>query len=88
MRLVNADTARIYLNNAACEQIKMMPTEDPVKVAGGCYCRDCKAWTGIALGQICNLSSFRPDTWYSGDRMTSVARGSRKGAEGEQKSEV
>lgn len=61
MRLVNADTARIYLNETACEQIKMMPTEDPVRVAGGCYCRDCRSWTGVALGQICNLSSSRPN---------------------------
>lgn len=26
MRLVDADMAPIYLNKAACEQIKMMPT--------------------------------------------------------------
>ena len=32
MRLVDADTAPIYLNKAACEQIKKMPTVE-LKVA-------------------------------------------------------
>lgn len=41
MRLVNADIAPLYLNRDACEQIKLMPTEDSVHVAGGCYCREC-----------------------------------------------
>ena len=42
MRLVNADIAPLYLNRDACEQIKLMPTEDSVHAAGGCYCRECK----------------------------------------------
>ena len=61
MRLVNADTARIYLNTTACEQIKRMPTQDPVEAAGGCYCRDCREWTGVARGGICKLSSSQPE---------------------------
>lgn len=42
MRLVDADAARIYLNAPACEQIKQMPTIDPIHAAGGCYCRECR----------------------------------------------
>ena len=42
MRLVNADAAPIYLNKAACEQIKKIPTEDAVHAAGGRYCFECE----------------------------------------------
>lgn len=38
MRLVDADLAPIYLNEKACEQIKSMPTIDPVPVV---RCKDC-----------------------------------------------
>lgn len=38
-RYVNADLAPIYLNESACKQIKMMPTEDVVEVV---RCKDCK----------------------------------------------
>ena len=41
MRLVDADLAPIYLNEGACEQIKSMPTIDPVHAAGACYCGEC-----------------------------------------------
>lgn len=34
MRLVDADLAPVYLNKKACEQIKSMPTIDPVHAAG------------------------------------------------------
>lgn len=67
MRLVDANDATLYLNKAACEQIKWMPTIDPVHAAGGCYCRECEYWTGIALGMRCKLYSFPPNAWvYSG----------------------
>lgn len=38
MRLIDADTAPLYLNMNACEQIKLMPTEDAVSVV---RCREC-----------------------------------------------
>ena len=41
MRLVDADLAPVYLNEKACEQIKSMPTIDPVHAAGACYCGEC-----------------------------------------------
>ena len=41
MRLVNADMAPIYLNEAACEQIKNMPAVDAVEVV---RCCDCEQW--------------------------------------------
>lgn len=41
MRLVNADHAPVYLNEAACKQIKNMPTVDAVEVV---RCKDCKHW--------------------------------------------
>lgn len=39
MRLINAAMAPIYLNESACDQIKMMPTIDAVSVV---RCRECK----------------------------------------------
>lgn len=39
MRLIDAAMAPIYLNESACDQIKMMPTIDAVSVVG---CRECK----------------------------------------------
>ena len=49
MRLVDADTANIWLNAEACEQIKHMPTVDVapvrrghwVKVGDGTTCSEC-----------------------------------------------
>lgn len=52
MRLVNADVAKVFLNIEACEQIKRMPTVDPVHAVGGCYCRECKYWLG---DHVCDL---------------------------------
>lgn len=34
-RYIDANLAPLYLNEAACEQIKMMPTEDVVEVKHG-----------------------------------------------------
>jgi hypothetical protein len=39
MRLIDAAMAPIYLNESACDQIKMMPTIDAVSVV---RCRECK----------------------------------------------
>lgn len=39
MRLIDAAMAPIYLNESACDQIKMMPTIDAVPVV---RCRECK----------------------------------------------
>lgn len=41
MRLIDADLAPIYLNGAACEQIKSMPTIDAVPVV---RCGECRYW--------------------------------------------
>lgn len=38
MRLIDAAMAPIYLNESACDQIKMMPTIDAVPVV---RCREC-----------------------------------------------
>lgn len=38
MRLIDAAMAPIYLNESACDQIKMMPTIDAVPVV---RCKDC-----------------------------------------------
>ena len=54
MRLVNADVAPLYLNRYACEQIKLMPTEDPVHAAGGCYCFECKKFDHDGGAGFCN----------------------------------
>lgn len=41
MRLIDADDAKLYLNEIAVKQMKRMKTIDPVHAAGGCYCREC-----------------------------------------------
>lgn len=41
MRLIDADTARIYLSDEVCERLQTMSAVDPVHAAGGCYCREC-----------------------------------------------
>lgn len=53
MRLVDADTAPIYLNSAACEQIKKMPTVE-LKVAqeercGLCSCKKQLSGQGMMM---------------------------------------
>lgn len=55
MRLIDADLAPIYLNDAACEQIKSMPTIDAVPVV---RCKDCKYWDH---GDCYRLELSRPD---------------------------
>lgn len=55
MRLIDADLAPIYLNDAACEQIKSMPTIDAVPVV---RCKDCKYWDH---GDCYRLELNRPD---------------------------
>ena len=40
-RYIDANLAPLYLNEAACEQIKMMPTEDVEEVKHG-------HWVGVA----------------------------------------
>lgn len=50
MRLVDADLAPVYLNEKACEQIKSMPTIDPVHAAGACYCGECVEYNKPRLG--------------------------------------
>ena len=63
MRLVDADTAPIYLNSAACEQIKKMPTVE-LKVAqeercGLCSCKKQLSGQGMMmLGDKMNCHIF------------------------------
>lgn len=59
MRLIDADLAPIYLNDAACEQIKSMPTIDAVPVV---RCKDCKYWD---YGDCYRLELSRPDDFCS-----------------------
>lgn len=59
MRLIDADLAPIYLNDAACEQIKSMPTIDAVPVV---RCEDCKYWD---YGACYRLELSRPDDFCS-----------------------
>ena len=59
MRLIDADLAPIYLNDAACEQIKSMPTIDAVPVV---RCKDCKYWDH---GDCYRLELSRPDDFCS-----------------------
>lgn len=67
MRLVDADVAKLYLNMDACEQIKLMGTEDPVHAAGGCYCRECKRFEGDEFMKYCGEYGglVKPDDFCS-----------------------
>lgn len=65
----------------AREAIKNAPTIDPIHTAGGCYCRECKRWTGIALGMRCKLYSFPPNAWVYSQPDDFCSRGQRKEAE-------
>ena len=75
MRLVNADSAPIYLNSTACEQIKRMPTIDPVHAAGGCCCYECEHFDPDGGSGYC-------DFWRRWTTMTThCSNGRRKGAQ-------
>ena len=65
------------------EEIDKAPTIDPVHAAGGCYCRECKHWTGIALGMRCKLYSFPPNAWVYSKPDDFCSRGQRKEADHE-----
>lgn len=49
MRLIDADTLNARLSRDAtpyftvCD-IENAPTIDPVRAAGGCYCKECRRW--------------------------------------------
>lgn len=65
------------------EEIDKAPTIDPVHAAGGCYCRECKHRTGIALGMRCKLYSFPPNAWVYSKPDDFCSRGQRKEADHE-----
>lgn len=78
MRLVNADMAPLYLNEAACEQIKNMPAVDAVEVV---RCKECKYgdWDNKDADAIVCIRT-RDGYWRSGSDFCSY--GERKeGAE-------
>lgn len=64
MRLVNAELAPIYLNSAACEQIKQMPTVDAIPVV---RCRECKyaMFYGYYECGVGHLGIVKPDDFCS-----------------------
>ena len=66
--------------NVTCD-VKTMPTIDPVHAAGGCYCRECEHWTGIALGMRCKLYSFPPNAFILSQPDSFCSRGKRKEAD-------
>ena len=94
MRLIDADqTASIenldqYSDLAAAlgdvqtvrDILSDAPTIAPVRAAGGCYCKECQHWTGIALGMRCNLYSFPPNAWVYSKPDDFCSRGERKEA--------
>ena len=65
-----ADDAIWVVNNA--------PTIDAVHAAGGCYCKECQHWTGIAMGMRCKLYSFPPNSWVCNKPDGFCSRGERK----------
>ena len=59
-------------------KLSKQPTIDLVHAAGGCYCRECEHWTGIALGMRCKLYSFPPNAWVYSQPDDFCSRGQRK----------
>ena len=79
MRLIDADEMKESSQGIVwAEWIDKRPTVDPIHASGGCYCRECAHWTGIALRMRCKLYSFPPNAWvYSGPE-DFCSRGRRK----------
>lgn len=62
MRLIDADDfiEQAYpLTGVPLERIKNAPTIDPVKAAGGCYCRECR-W-----GQMDDISTMHCHKYHT-----------------------
>ena len=57
------------------EDIKSMPTISAVPVV---RCRECKHWTGVALGMRCKWYSFPPNAWVYSQPDDFCSRGQRK----------
>lgn len=55
--------------------IKTAPTIDAVPVV---RCRECKHWTGVALGMRCKWYSFPPNAWVYSQPDDFCSRGQRK----------
>lgn len=65
MRLVDADTANIWLNVEACEQIKRMPTVDaePVRRGKWCWVHKLKGGFEHYTGREANPGTEYPETY-------------------------
>lgn len=65
MRLVDADTANIWLNAEACEQIKRMPTVDaePVRRGKWCWVHKLKGGFEHYTGREANPGTEYPETY-------------------------
>lgn len=65
MRLVDADTANIWLNAEACEQIKRMPTVDaePVRRGEWCWVHKLKGGFEHYTGREANPGTEYPETY-------------------------
>lgn len=57
------------------DDVFQAPTIDAVPVV---RCRECRHWTGIALGMRCNLYSFPPNAWVYSKPDDFCSRGERK----------
>lgn len=87
MRLVDTDKlphqtvctpCREKVSYVCLSDIMNAPTIDPVHAAGSYYCRECKYWTGIALGMRCKLYSFPPNAWVYSQPDDFCSRGQRR----------
>lgn len=81
MRLVDADNARECFGGDGVTGAVMkrmfdsLPTIDAVPVV---RCRECKHWTGVALGMRCKWYSFPPNAWVYSQPDDFCSRGQRK----------
>lgn len=83
-RYVDANFAPLYLNSAACEQIKRMPTaQDVVKVI---RCKDCKYLKydrDFITGRYCSLRNVNGGKYCKDDDFCSYGKRKENGIDDE-----
>ena len=73
MRLIDADEETKWANENLPDAhagvitcfLRDCATIDPVHAAGGCYCRECKGYGVIDLGQCTTMGARSPDDFCS-----------------------
>lgn len=69
MRPIDADAISYVQSESGCQDdyalrydINELPTIDPIKAAGGCYCRECRYWGEDGRCEPCENGLIREYT--------------------------